>query len=128
MKIKDIFFNITEKFNIPTKIENKKSNNIVNSPNSKMQGNNYGVEYIGGDKITQFNNVTLIVSKENESKNIKIIDLENDINRIKKIKDYSYSLIAIEEYKKLLLINYPNRISDEDYIKILLNSFLFICI
>ena len=121
MKIKDIFFNITEKFNIPTKIENKKSNNIVNSPNSKMQGNNYGVEYIGGDKITQFNNVTLIVSKENESKNIKIIDLENDINRIKKIKDYSYSLIAIEEYKKLLLINYPNRISDEDYIKILLN-------
>lgn len=121
MGIKEFFANMTGRLNTSAQVKNEESNNVINSPNSNVQGNNFGIENNYGDKITQFNNITLVLNNENMPQDIKTVDLKDDINRIKKIPNYSYSLNAIEEYNKLIFVHYPKHISDEDYIKILLN-------
>lgn len=122
MGIKEFFANLTGRLNTSTQVKNKESNNVINSPNTNIQGNNYGSETVYGDKTTQFKNYfTVVVNNDNGDQDLNIVDLKDDINMIKKAPNYSYSLKAIEEYNKLLLVHYPKHISNEDYIKILLN-------
>lgn len=118
MGIKEIINNLTERFNVSSYVKNKESNNITNS---YAAGNNFGVENIGGDKITQFNTVNITVKSGDVIENVNSVDLERDIKKIKEIPNSSYSLKSIEEYKKILLLYYPKKISNEDYIKVLLN-------
>ncbi|ATD56760.1 hypothetical protein BTM21_02940 [Clostridium chauvoei] len=112
---------MTGRLKTSTQIKNKESNNIVNSPNTNSQANNFGIETVHGDKITQFNTFNVLVNSETIGQELGSVDLEVDIKRIKEIPNYSYSLKAIEEYNKLLIVHYPKHISNDDYIKILIN-------
>lgn len=121
MNLKDLLVSIKNKVG-KSEVTNKSSNNIINSPNSTSQGNNYGIETVCGDKLTQYiNNCTLIVNPKLEENNFKFLDLNIELDRIKKIPNYKYSLEAVEEYKKLIVLHFQDKIVAEDYYKILMN-------
>ncbi|WP_286910849.1 tetratricopeptide repeat protein [Clostridium sp. UBA1652] len=121
MGIKEFFENMTDRLKVSAQVKNKESNNVVDSPYSNIQGNNFGIETVHGDKITQFNTFNVVANNEIVGQEIGSVDLEVDIKRIKEMPNYSYSLKAIEEYNKLLIVHYPKHISNDDYIKILIN-------
>lgn len=121
MGLKEFFENMTGRLKTSTQVKNKESNNIINSPNTNSQGNNFGIETVNGDKITQFNTFNVVLNNETIGQELGSVDLEVDIKKIKEMQNYSYSLKAIEEYNKLLIVHYPKHISNDDYIKILIN-------
>lgn len=123
MAIKDIILDLSKIFNYG-KVNNKNSHNINNSSDVVIQGNNYGYEYTGGDKVIQNNNgftVNNIYINNKSDENITKVSLRNELARIKKIPNNSHSLVALDEYKKLILLNPRGSITDDEYYKILLN-------
>lgn len=124
MAIKDMIADLAKIFNKSGKVNNKNSHNITNSSDVVIQGNNYGDEYIGGDKVIQNNNcctVNNIYMSNKTDEDITKVSLKKELERIKKLPNNSHSLLALEEYKRLILLNPRGSISDDEYYKVLLN-------